>query len=58
MSATSIPYCPVMSAGCDIPVVCTQDRCAWYLKGAKACSIYVLAHKSALDIKQQTQYNR
>lgn len=48
---SSIPYCPLMSAGNTIEVVCTQERCAWYLKNYKMCSMYVLAHNAALDIQ-------
>lgn len=48
---TSIPFCPLMSAGNTIEVVCTQERCAWYLKNYKMCSMYVLAHNAALDIQ-------
>jgi len=49
----SIPYCPIMSAGNDMAVICSQERCAWYMKGSKTCSVYILAHKAALDIKKQ-----
>lgn len=53
MSTKNLPYCPLMSAGSSIEVVCTQDRCAWYLKNYKMCSVYVLAHNAALDIQQK-----
>lgn len=53
MSSKNIPYCPLMSAGKDIEVVCTQERCAWYLKNYKMCSMYVMAHNAALDISQK-----
>ena len=46
-----IPYCPLMSAGNEISVVCAQERCAWFMKNYKMCSIYILAHNAALDIK-------
>lgn len=52
---SSIPYCPLMSAGNDIEVVCTLDRCAWYLKAYKMCSVHVLAHNAALDIQTKRQ---
>ncbi len=51
MVEKNIPYCPLMSAGNTIEVVCTQERCAWYLKGYKMCSMHVLAHNAALDIQ-------
>ncbi len=48
-----IPVCPLMSAGKDIEIVCAQDKCAWYIKNYKTCSIYLMAHNAALDIKQK-----
>ena len=42
-----------MSAGNDIEIVCAQEKCAWYLKNYKTCSVYLLAHNAALDIKQK-----
>lgn len=44
------PYCPLMSAGNTVEVICAQERCAWYLKNYKMCSVYILAHNAALDI--------
>ena len=51
MADKNIPYCPLMSAGKDIDAVCTLDRCAWYLKSYKLCSIHVMAHNAALEIQ-------
>lgn len=48
-----IPFCPVMSAGSDIPLVCTQEKCAWYLKNCKSCAMYVLAYNATFDIKKK-----
>ena len=50
---TSILYCPLMSAGKDIEIVCTQERCAWYLKNYKMCSMYIMAHNAALEIAEK-----
>jgi len=50
---SQMPLCPLMSAGLEIPKVCLEDSCAWYLKGYKTCSVYILAHNAALDIKQK-----
>lgn len=49
----SIPKCPVMSAGNEIPIVCEQENCAWYMKNYKTCAVYILAHNAALDIKSK-----
>ncbi len=55
MSNNTIPYCPLMSAGGSMPVICAQESCAWYMKGAKSCSVYIMAHKAALEIKNQNK---
>ena len=49
--SNQIAYCPLMSAGNEISVVCTQERCAWFMKNYKMCAMYILAHNAALDIK-------
>ena len=47
------PVCPLISAGKEIPQVCVEENCAWYIKNYKTCSVYVLAHNAALEIKQK-----
>lgn len=51
--ATTIPTCPLMSAGNETAVVCSQEKCAWYMNGSKTCAVYVMAHKAIMDIKAQ-----
>jgi hypothetical protein len=51
MQEGSIPICPLISAGQDIPRLCEQEKCAWYIKAYRTCSMYVLGHNAALDIK-------
>lgn len=51
MQQSEIPICPLMSAAQDIPRICEQEKCAWYIKAYKTCSVYILAHNAALDIK-------
>lgn len=53
MANKNIPYCPLMSAGNSVEVVCTQESCAWYLKNYKMCAMYVMAHNAALDIQSK-----
>lgn len=48
---STIPICPLMSAGNEQSIVCTQERCAWYMTGSKTCALYIMAHKAILDIK-------
>ncbi|MDD3594361.1 MAG: hypothetical protein PHX18_07020 [Candidatus Gastranaerophilales bacterium] len=49
----AIPKCPLMSAGGENIIVCQQEDCAWYMKNFKSCSIYILAHEAALNIKEK-----
>ena len=53
MSSNQIPICPLMSAGNEISVLCSQEKCAWYMKSYKTCSVYLLAHDAALNIKEK-----
>ncbi|MDO5437009.1 MAG: hypothetical protein Q4F80_02300 [bacterium] len=55
MSNNSLPVCPLMSAGNDIPIICVQDKCAWYLQNLKKCSMYVIGHNAMLDVKNKIE---
>lgn len=48
--AKDIPFCPLMSAGCEIDKVCTLDRCAWYVPSIKKCAMYTVAYNALLDV--------
>lgn len=50
---SQILICPLMSAGQQVPQVCLQEECGWYMKCYKTCSVYLLAHNAALDIKKK-----
>jgi len=43
--------CPIMSDSNGNYILCQQEDCAWYLKNYKSCSVYVLAHDAALNIR-------
>lgn len=51
--SSQIPICPIMSTGKEYTSVCAQETCAWYVKNYKTCSVYLLAHNAALDIKEK-----
>lgn len=51
MASKDTPYCPLKSAGQEFEVLCSEERCAWYMKNYKMCSVYILAHDAALDIQ-------
>ena len=44
-----IPYCPVLSIGTGIDMVCTQEHCSWYIPSVKKCSIYIMAYNALLS---------
>ncbi len=46
-----IPACPLMSIGQPSEVLCIQEGCSWYVKSFKMCSVYLIGHNAALDIK-------
>ena len=50
-----IPFCPLMSVGADVDMVCTQDRCAWYLASVKKCSMYLMAYNALIDANTKQQ---
>ncbi len=54
---STVQVCPMLSTGKDVPQVCIEEKCAWYLKSYKACSSYVVAYNAAMDIKQKQQKN-
>ena len=43
--------CPMMSDANGNYILCLQEECAWYLKNYKSCSMYVLAHDAAMNIR-------
>ena len=47
--------CPLMTAGQEVPINCLEDGCAWYYKSFKTCSMYLVAHSCALDVKKKQE---
>ena len=46
----NIPFCPLMSIGANgVDMVCTQERCAWYMANVKKCSIYILGYNALIE---------
>ena len=45
-----IPFCPLLSIGTNgVDMVCTQDRCAWYMSNVKKCSMYIMGYNALLE---------
>ncbi len=55
MIEKNIPICPLMSAGSEFPIICNQEKCAWYVSGLKKCAMYMLGHNATLDVKTKTE---
>lgn len=55
MANNSIPVCPLMSAGSEFPVVCVQEKCAWYILNLKKCSMFMLGHNAMLEVKNKIE---
>ena len=45
------PYCPLLSIGKDVPVMCQEELCMWYVKQLKLCSLTVMAYTQALNLQ-------
>ena len=45
------PYCPLLSIGKDVPVLCQEELCMWYVKQLKLCAITVTAYTNALNLQ-------
>jgi len=50
---STIPICPLISAGQKEIQICAESTCSWYMKSYKTCAVYILAHNAALDIKKK-----
>ncbi len=48
-----IPVCPLVSIGTGIDMVCSQNKCAWYVPSVKKCSVYLLAYDALLSANQK-----
>ena len=44
-------FCPLMSVGAGVDMVCIEDKCAWFLQSVKKCSVYMTAYNSLLDVQ-------
>lgn len=58
MAGKDIPFCPIMSIGQNIDMVCTQERCAWYVPSVKKCSMYLLAYNALLDANSKQRVHK
>ena len=45
------PYCPILSIDKDVPVLCQEELCMWYVKQLKLCAITVTAYANALNLQ-------
>lgn len=45
------PYCPLLSIGKEVPVLCQEELCMWYVKQLKLCSLTVMAYANAINLQ-------
>jgi hypothetical protein len=45
------PYCPLLSINKDVPVLCQEELCMWYVKQLKLCALTVMAYTNALNLQ-------
>ena len=48
-----VMFCPLMSIGTGVDMVCIEDRCAWFLPPVKKCAIYMNAYNALLDVTEK-----
>ncbi len=51
------PYCPLLSIGKEVPVLCQEELCMWYVKQLKLCAITVTAYANALNLQMPQASN-
>ena len=45
------PYCPLLSINKEVPVLCQEELCMWYVKQLKLCALTVTAYANALNLQ-------
>ena len=45
------PYCPLLSINKEVPVLCQEELCMWYVKQLKLCAITVQAYAQAINLQ-------
>lgn len=41
--------CPLTSIGTGIDMVCSGEKCAWYVPNVKKCAMYLMAYDALLN---------
>ena len=50
-----IPFCPLMSVSSNVDMVCTENRCGWYIPSVKKCAVYILGFNALLEANKNQQ---
>lgn len=53
MGKNDIPVCPLISINSGIDMVCSQQKCAWYVPSVQKCSVYLMAYNALLEANQK-----
>lgn len=58
MAEKNLQSCPMLSINTGIDMVCTQEKCAWYIPSVKKCSVYLMGYNAILDANQKQKAGR
>ena len=51
----NLGVCPLLSTRSNIDELCLGEHCAWYIAPVRKCALYVMGHKSAIDVQALQQ---
>ncbi|MBP3846173.1 hypothetical protein J6I39_00320 [bacterium] len=49
MAEAQMKTCPLTSIGTGIDMVCSGEKCAWYIPSVKKCAMYLMAYDALLS---------
>ncbi|MCA9789602.1 MAG: hypothetical protein KC476_00980 [Cyanobacteria bacterium HKST-UBA06] len=55
MVESMVPVCPLLSTRSEVTELCLGEQCAFYVAPVRKCALYVIGHKSAVDLQGMQQ---
>ena len=57
---TKMKICPLTSVGTGIDMMCSKEKCSWYIASVEKCAVYLMGFNALLDAnqKQKTANNK
>lgn len=53
MAGATMKICPLTSIGTGIDMVCSGEKCAWYVPNVKKCAMYMIAYDALLSVNEK-----